>query len=84
MAEKLPCTAVEKRKPLGTFWLECCGLARGAPRRPGRGAHWLGAAERFFTRFRLGKPKNLWIALPKNLEKASKRAFRDSKKNAPS
>ena len=52
MAEKLPCTAVEKRKPLGTFWLECCGLARGAPRRP------LGAAERFFFRdFALGNRK---------------------------
>ena len=49
MAKKLPCTAVEKRKPLGTFWLECCGLARGAPRRP------VGAAERFFFRdFALG------------------------------
>ena len=42
MAEKLPCTAVEKRKPLGIFWLEFCKLARGAPRRP------LGAAERIF------------------------------------
>ena len=34
--------AVEKRKPLGIFWLKFCKLARGAPRRP------LGAAERFF------------------------------------
>ena len=48
-----------------------------------RGAHWAPRSDSF-TRFRLGKPKNLWIALPKNLEKASKRAFRDSKKNAPS
>ena len=48
-----------------------------------RGAHWAPRSD-FFSRLRLGKPKNLWIALPKNLEKASKRAFRDSKKNAPS
>ena len=36
MAEKLPCTAVEKRKPLGIIWLGFCELAQGAPRRPGR------------------------------------------------
>ena len=43
MAEKLPCTAVEKRKPLGIIWLGFCGLAQRAPRRPP------GAAERFFN-----------------------------------
>ena len=40
--EEITMHAVEKRKPLGIFWLKFCKLARGAPRRP------LGAAERFF------------------------------------
>ena len=31
-SEEAPCTAVEKRKPLGIFWLEFCELAQGAPR----------------------------------------------------
>ena len=47
-----------------------------------RGAH-RAPRSKFFTLFRLGKPKNIWIRCQKKLEKA-KRAFRGSKKIAPS
>ena len=52
--EKVRCTAVEKRKPLGIFSLAFCELAQGAPRRPP------GAAGRLFLRYSASENRKIF------------------------
>ena len=71
--------AVEKRKFLDIILgVRCANLPRER-----RGAHRAPRSD-FLRHFASENRKKISIALPKNPEKASKRAFPDSKKNAPS
>ena len=54
LLEKVRCTAVEKRKPLGIFSLAFCELAQGAPRRPP------GAAGRLFLRYSASENRKIF------------------------